>query len=65
MAERKVGRPGIYGFEDISVGQIVDYPGGAAKIERVRRAALAHARMAGKVFATRKIEGKLLVKRIE
>lgn len=65
MSDRKIGRPSTYGFEDILVGQIVPYEGVGTAVELIRRAALAHARRCGKIFATRKMPDKILIKRIE
>lgn len=65
MAERSAGRPSIYGFHELEMGGIMKFKDSQVKMERIRRAALEYARRAGKVFSTRRLDDKLLIKRIE
>lgn len=65
MTGRKIGRPSVYGFENIAVGDLVPYEAVGLQAEMIRRAALAHARRFGKIFATHKEPERVLIKRVE
>jgi len=65
MRARKVGRPPVYGFDALVVGESWSADGDSLKLERMRAAALAHARQADKVFRTEKADGKITITRVE
>lgn len=65
-ANRNVGRPSKYGFERLEVGQTVRHEfKNSVHCEKMRSAALAHARRSGKVFSTGIHKGALLITRSE
>lgn len=63
-ANRATGRPSKYGFEKLLVGQTFRREfKDSVHCEKMRSAALAHARRSGKVFSTGILNGELLITR--
>lgn len=64
--KRTPGRPSTYGFETMVVGQMMVKKFKESKdCERMREAALAHARRNGKKFRTTRKQGVLYIQRVE
>lgn len=60
-ATRTVGRPSKYGFDKLEIGKRMSRGfKNSHQCEKIRSAALAHARRSGKVFTT-EIQGDILV----
>ena len=63
---RNVGRPSKYGFEKLMVGKSIRHEfKDSVHCEKMRSAALAHARRSGKVFSTGIHKGALIITRSE
>lgn len=61
-----MGRPSVYGFEKLVKGEmVVKKFKTSEECERIRRAALAHARRNGKKFRTTRKQGILYIQRTE
>lgn len=61
-----MGRPSVYGFEKLVKGEmVVKKFKTSSDCERIRRAALAHARRSGKKFRTTRKQGVLYIQRVE
>lgn len=65
MAKRSAGRPSVYGFDKIEPGATWEWSGEKILLERMRRAALAHARNFDKLFKTECSKGKITITRVE
>ena len=62
--EKKMGRPSVYEFHTLEVGDEWTKPGNDEKLERMRRAVYSYGQNAGRAFRTAKKNGKLHVQRI-
>jgi hypothetical protein len=61
--KKKMGRPSVYEFHKLEIGDEWTKPGSDEKIERMRRAVYSYGQNAGRAFRTAKKNGKLYVQR--
>jgi hypothetical protein len=62
--EKKMGRPSVYEFHTLEVGDQWAKAGSDEKLERMRRAIYSYGQSSGRAFRTSKSGGKLHIKRI-
>lgn len=62
--EKKMGRPSVYEFHKLEIGEQWSKPGSDEKLERMRRAVYSYGQSSGRAFQTAKKNGKLHIKRV-